>query len=97
VCYLFLLLLLKGVSATLVLLVFSYWLTSRRHLHQRFVIVLFADYLAILFVYTRFVVDNFLPFLFLASQIAQIVVGKVFDCLLCLVRTRLVDIAKVVG
>jgi len=74
VCYLFLLLLvlLKGVSATLVLLVFSYWLTSRRYLHQGFVIVLFADYsLAFLFVYTHFVVDNFLPCLFLASQIAQ--------------------------
>ena len=80
------------------LLVFSYWLTSRRYLHQRFVIVLFADYsLAFLFLYTHFVVDNFLPCIFLASQIAQIGVGKVFDCLLCPMRTRVVDIAKVVG
>jgi len=90
VCYLFLvlLLLLKGVLAALVFLVFSYLLTSRRYLHRGFVIVLFADYsLAFLFVYTYFVVDNFLLCLFLELQIAQIVIGKVFDCLLCLVQT----------
>jgi len=83
-----LLLLLKGVSATLVLLVFSYLLTSRRYSHRRFLIGLFADNsLAFLFVYTHFAVDEFLLCLFLALQIAQIVIGKVFDCLLCLVQT----------
>ena len=89
-CYLFLvlLLLLKGVFATLVLLLFSHLLTSRRYLHRGFAIVLFADYsLAFLIVLTYFVVDNFLLCLFLAQQIAKIVIGKVFDCLLCLVQT----------
>jgi len=78
----------QGSFSNLGIIGFSYLLTSRRYVHRGFVNVLFADYsLAFLFINTYFVVDNFLLCLFFALQIAQIVIGKVFDCLLCLVQT----------